>query len=106
MFVVCVTSWVKPDRIEDYKIACEANASATRREPGCLRFDFLQAVDDPTRFFFYEAYLSEADFKAHHGTEHYLKWRETVADWMEKPREGIKYGSLSPEGAEAWRTRC
>lgn len=105
MFVVCVTSRVLPERVEDYIAACEANASATRREPGCLRFDLLRCVDPDTQFFFYEAYLSEEDFHAHHRTEHYLKWRETVAPWMDGPREGVRYHSVSPVEAGDWRTR-
>ena len=101
MFIVCVTSWVQPDRREDYIAACERNAGLTRREPGNLRFDLLCSAEDPNQFFFYEVYRAEEDFKSHHATEHYLQWRDTVTPWMTQPREGIKYNSVSPAGEDA-----
>ena len=41
------------------------NAAATRKEPGCLRFDVLVLANDPNPLFLYEAYESEAAFRAH-----------------------------------------
>ncbi len=102
MFVVCVTSWVKPEHIGDYIRACEANATATRSEPGNLRFDFLRCIEPDNQFFFYEVYQSEADFKFHHQQPHYLAWREAITDWMEKPREGVRYQSLLPTDPQSW----
>ena len=102
MFVVCVTSWVKPEFTMKYIEACEDNASATREEPGCLRFDFLNATDQDNRFFFYEVYRSEEDFNAHHKTEHYLKWKDMVGPWMDQRREGVKYESISPNEETDW----
>lgn len=102
MYVVCVTSRVKPEHAEEYLKACEENARNTRLEPGCLRFDLLRCIDPPNQFFFYEVYRSEADFKAHQQTAHYFAWRDGVADWFEEPRQGVKYNSLSPEGEENW----
>jgi quinol monooxygenase YgiN len=44
----------------------------------------------------YEAYDSLEAAAAHKQTPHYLKWKETVAPWMAKPREGIPYRALAP----------
>ena len=33
-------------------------------------------------------------FAAHQQTEHYQKWKQTVADWMAQPRQGVKHQSL------------
>jgi autoinducer 2-degrading protein len=33
---------------------------------------------------------------AHKNTAHYLKWRDTVADWMAAPRQGLSYRGLFP----------
>ena len=54
----------------------------------------LQGEDDPTRFLLYEAYQSKDDFTEHQQTPHYLKWRETVKDWMAQPRVGVKHYSI------------
>ncbi|MDP8244300.1 MAG: antibiotic biosynthesis monooxygenase [Candidatus Hinthialibacter antarcticus] len=96
MYVVCVTVYVVPGKENEFIEATSLNHKGTRQEPGNLRFDVLQANDDPARFFLYEAYRSEDDFKAHQQTNHYLTWRETVQDWMAKKREGVKHTSLFP----------
>jgi len=39
-------------------------------------------------------------FQSHQKTEHYLKWKETVADWMAQPRQGVKHYSLFPADSD------
>ncbi|HUU59432.1 MAG TPA: putative quinol monooxygenase [Phycisphaerae bacterium] len=94
MYVVAVTVHVKPDCIEPFVEATLDNARNTRREPGNVRFDVLRAEDDPARFLLYEVYRSKDDFTKHQQTEHYLRWKPTVADWMAQPRQGVKHQSL------------
>jgi autoinducer 2-degrading protein len=96
MHVTLVHVHVLPDHVDDFIRASEANHVASVREPGNLRFDVLQSPEDPTRFVLYEAYRSAADAAAHKQTAHYLSWRETVADWMTEPRQGIAYNGLHP----------
>lgn len=96
MQVTIVHVSVKPDHIEDFIEACRLNHEASVQEPGNLRFDVLQSADDPSRFVLYEAYTDTNEAAKHKETEHYLKWRETVADWMAQPREGIPYNGLYP----------
>lgn len=94
MHVVSVTVFVKPDRVDAFIGATLDNARNTRKEPGNVRFDVLQADEDPARFLLYEAYSTKEDFTAHQQTAHYLRWKETVADWMAQPRQGVKHHSL------------
>ena len=54
------------------------------------------AADDPTRFVLYEAYTSAEDAGTHKQTQHYLSWRDTVADMMAEPRHAIKYANIYP----------
>jgi autoinducer 2-degrading protein len=103
MIVTTVTVFVKPDRIAEFIRATEENHEASLREPGNLRFDVLQAKGDPSRFLLIEAYESEEAAAAHKKTPHYLKWRDAVADWMAKPREGVPHEVLRPEKARSWR---
>lgn len=97
MFVVSVTIWVKTEHIAEFISATLENARNSRREPGNLRFDLNQSVEDNSRFHLYEVYHDEEGFKAHQSTEHYVVWRETVAEWMAQPRQGLKYYSLFPD---------
>jgi len=94
MYVVSVTVHVKPDQVDSFIEATLDNARNSRGERGNVRFDVLRCEDDPTRFLLYEAYLSKDDFAKHQQTEHYLRWKETVADWMAQPREGVKHHSI------------
>ena len=94
MYVVCVTIFVKGESVQAFIDATLDNARHTRREPGNARFDVLQAEDDPARFMLYEAYQTKDDFARHQQTAHYLRWKQTVADWMAQPRQGIKHKSV------------
>ncbi len=101
MYVVCVTIQVKPGMTSQFSEATLENARQTRLEPGNLRFDVLQAEEDTNRFFLYEVYRQKDDFAAHHKTEHYLRWRETVVNMMAAPRQGVKHFSIFP-GEDDW----
>lgn len=94
--VTTVMVKVKPEHISEFIEATIANHEASIKEPGNRRFDVLQSSDDPAAFLLYEAYESEEDAAAHKKTDHYLTWRETVADWMAEPRKGIPYKSIKP----------
>jgi autoinducer 2-degrading protein len=91
MYVVCVSVHARAEHREALLAATLDNARATRLEPGNLRFDVLQREDDPDRFFIYEAYRTKEDFPRHQQTSHYLRWRDTVKDWMAEPRLGLRH---------------
>jgi autoinducer 2-degrading protein len=100
MYVVCVTIFVIPEHVDEFIEATMKNAQATRLEAGNIRFDFLQADDDETRFFLYEAYKTPEDFIAHQQTDHYLTWRETVKDWMAQKRIGVRHTNIFPTDSD------
>ena len=102
MIVTPVIVYVKPENIDDFIAATTENHEASIEEPGNMRFDVLQSMTDPARFLLYEAYQSEEAAAAHKKTEHYLKWRRAVADWMAKPREGIPHRVICPKDRSKW----
>ena len=97
MIVNCVSVYVKEKYIGDFIEASTANHLGTVKEPGNLRFDVLQCVDDPSRFLLYEAFESTEAVKAHRETSHYFAWRDKVAPWMAKPREAVSYTVICPK---------
>ncbi len=104
MIVVCVHVHVKPEHVGDFIRATGENHRNTILEPGAMRFDVLQQMDDPERFILYEVYRDEAAVDAHKATAHYAEWRDAVADWMAEPRRGVKHQALYPETEAAWTT--
>ncbi|NJN24915.1 MAG: antibiotic biosynthesis monooxygenase [Cyclobacteriaceae bacterium] len=102
MIVTFVHVWVKPKNIDSFIQATIANHKKSIKEPGNLRFDLSQADDNSSKFVIYEAYISEDAAAAHKETEHYKIWRDTVAEWMYKPRMGEKYTLLAPIGMAVW----
>lgn len=97
MFVTLVHVHVKPEHLDAFLCITRENHENSVQEPGNLRFDVLQLSGDPNRFVLYEAYATEADAARHKETAHYLKWRDTVADWMASPRQGVRYSGLHPQ---------
>jgi autoinducer 2-degrading protein len=104
MHVVCIHVHVKPENRGAFVEASLENARNTVEEPGNLRFDVIQQVDDPNRFLLYEVYRDEAGMKAHKETAHYARWRDAVGPWMAEERRGVRHVSLFPETADKWAT--
>jgi autoinducer 2-degrading protein len=100
MLIVHVHVRVKPESVQAFREATIANARASRKESGIARFDVLQQNDDPTRFLLVEAYRTAEAPGAHKETDHYEKWRDTVAEMMAEPRQSVKFGNIDPADTE------
>lgn len=96
MLIVHVNIQVKPQSVEKFIAATKENAQNSRNEPGIARFDFIQQVDDPTRFMLIEVYRSPEDPGRHKETEHYKQWRDKVENMMEVPRKSKLFSNISP----------
>lgn len=97
MIVACVHVRVKPEHLEDFIEASRQNHLGSVQELGNFRFDICQSQEDPSVFLLYEAYESAEASAAHKITPHYLKWRDTVAEFMAEPRSADKYTILFPD---------
>ena len=97
MLIVNVHVHVKPESVSAFKEASLENARNSVNEPGVARFDVIQQNDDPPRFILVEVYKDQNAAAAHKETSHYKKWRDTVADMMAEPRQGIKYTNIFPD---------
>ena len=96
MIVTIVHVYVKPEFVDAFIAATHHNHEHSVKESGNFRFDILQDAKEKGKFILYEAYNSEAAIAAHKETAHYMKWRDAVAPWMEKPREGVRHQLLFP----------
>ena len=99
LLIVHVHAHVKKGAEEAFRLASLANAAASRREPGVVRFDLLEDRDDPARFLLVEVYEDTAAAAAHKDTPHYAAWRDRVSGLMAEPRRSVKYVNVSPDDA-------
>lgn len=102
MIVTTVKVYVKKEHINEFIEVTIENHRNSVKEKGNMRFDVLQSIEEPGMFTLYEAYESDEAAKAHKETAHYAAWRNTVADWMEKPREGVPHRVIAPEERMKW----
>ena len=93
---VLVYVHVLPESVEAFRAASLANAAASVREPGVVRFDVMQETADPTRFVLIEVYRGQEGAAAHKQTAHYQTWRDTVAPMMAEPRTSKSYATITP----------
>jgi (4S)-4-hydroxy-5-phosphonooxypentane-2,3-dione isomerase len=101
MLIVHVHVQVKPEFVAAFKDATTENARNSIKEPGIARFDVVQQQDDPTRFVLVEVYRTPQAALDHKETDHYERWRDTVAGMMASPRSGVKYSNVFPS-TQAW----
>jgi quinol monooxygenase YgiN len=97
MHIVHVHIHVKPESVPAFIEATLANASNSVQEPGVVRFDVVQQSDAPNHFVLVEVYHTADDQLRHRETQHYLTWRDAVAEMMAEPRTAFKYNNLFPE---------
>ncbi|MBI4553932.1 MAG: antibiotic biosynthesis monooxygenase [Candidatus Latescibacteria bacterium] len=94
MYIIMASIQIKQGYKEPFIAAMLDDArGSVRHEPGCLRFDVIQDGADPQRIWLYEVYTDEAAFQAHLQTPHFIKWRDTVKDWVEERPQGAGAGS-------------
>jgi autoinducer 2-degrading protein len=97
LLIVQVVCRVKAESVDAFREATLANARASVQEAGIARFDVLEDRSDPTRFVLVEVYRTEAAPAAHKETDHYNRWRDTVADMMVEPRTATKFVNVHPD---------
>lgn len=102
MICTIVHVWVKPAFREAFIKASKRNHENSIKEPGNVRFDLMVDAEDENKFVFSEVYKTQEDIDAHKTTEHYLTWRDTVADMMAQPRKGVKHFIVAPLENDLW----
>ncbi len=89
MIATVVMIDVLPECVDAFIEITKYNHENSRKEAANIRFDLLRDNKNPNKFILYEVYEDEAAAARHKETEHYNKWRETVAPMMASPRVGI-----------------
>ena len=104
LFIIHAQLPVQADKVDDFIEAVNLDGvGSTNLEPGCLRFDVYQEIEDPTKLWLYEVYVNPEAFQFHTTTPHIAKWRDTVADWYEGDRPpGVRGKNVWPTDQWNW----
>ncbi len=62
---VIARHFARTDTVDAVRAVLLSLIAPTRAEPGCLKYDLFQNVDDPTDFTFVETFASDAALAAH-----------------------------------------
>ena len=103
MISIFVTIQIKSAFNERFREASLGDAQGSvKDEPGCYRFDILQANTNLNRWYLYEVYSDEAALEAHRNAPHYKKWLETVQDWFDGEPQRIVMTTIFPSD-DGWQ---
>jgi autoinducer 2-degrading protein len=69
--VLQVNIRIKPENVDAFMKHVIANATATRKEPGCRQFEVLVDPADKTKVMLFEVYDDEKAFEAHQQGAHF-----------------------------------
>ncbi|CAD6534030.1 Putative monooxygenase [Paraburkholderia hiiakae] len=88
----------KPEHVSDVEAELLKMVSASRQEPGNLRYDLYRISEGPASFHLFETYDGPAAMDAHRGSAHYQDYRAKVASWLVAPPEVKVLAALEAGG--------
>jgi quinol monooxygenase YgiN len=69
-------------------------ATASRKDPGCARFEVMRSVDRPNHFAIVEVWRTREEYEAHLGLSHTKQLRETIQPGLGSPFDERLYHKL------------
>lgn len=94
MLTVVARYKTRPGAGDEVAAVLSRHVAATRREPGCLGFTVLRALEDRERFVLYERYEDEEAFRAHRSSPHFAELVENTIVPLLSEREFARYEEL------------
>ena len=85
----------KPEHADAVLQVLRGYIEPTRAEDGCLVYDLLHNLADPTEFTFVEEWSGPAALEAHSRSPHLAAGRQKLAGLTERPNEVRKYSRIA-----------
>ena len=102
MYTVVLFTKVLPEHIDDYIKNMRICAEATNKEPGCIRYESMQDVDDPTMMCLFQVFKDEDAYQAHQDAEHHRVWIDVSTSWRDQSgRKRHQLEFITPLSARA-----
>ena len=100
MMIILAKGVVRPDRREAFIAAAREQIVETRKEPGCISYDFFESQTEPNTFVFNERWKSQEAVDAHFQTDHIKKFMSVVPTCVAEPLviEVVEVAKIGPLG--------
>ena len=76
-----------PETVDEVRRILLELIAPSRAEPGCLKYELLQNLDDPTDFTFVETFASDDALKAHAASPYVAGLAPKLKDLVARPAE-------------------
>ena len=94
MVHVIARHWARPDTVNEVRRLLLELIEPTRAEPGCIKYELLQSVEDPSEFTFVEAFVSDAAFAIHASAPYIVALQPRLAPLTARPSEVRRYRAV------------
>ena len=94
MYTLVLFNKVLPGHVTEFIEGMTVCAEATNKEPGCIRYEAMQDVDDPTVICLFQVFEDKAAYDFHQETEHHRVWIELSGAWRDpsaRVRHELRY---------------
>ena len=102
MYTVVGFTKILPAHVDEYIENMRICAEKTNQEPGCIRYEVMQDVDDPAMMCLFQVFTDKAAYQAHQESEHHRVWIELSGAWRDqnaRSRHEMRY--ITPAPAKA-----
>ena len=99
MYTVVSFHKILPEHLDDYIENMKVCAEKSNQELGCVRYEVMQDVSDPTIMCLFQVFKSESAYQAHQEAEHHRVWMELSGGWRDlsvRQRHELRYITPAP----------
>jgi len=94
MYTLILFNKVLPEHVDAFIEGMRVCAEATNQEAGCIRYEAMQDVDDPTVICLFQVFKDEAAYQFHQDAEHHRVWIALSGGWRDpsaRVRHELRY---------------
>jgi len=85
MLLILATGKIRPDKRDAFIAAARAQIVETRKEAGCIAYDFYESQTAPNTFVFNERWKSREAIDAHFQTDHIKTFMGVLPSCVTEP---------------------
>jgi autoinducer 2-degrading protein len=93
---------ILPQHLDDYIANMRICAAKSNQEPGCIRYEVMQDVNDLTMMCLFQVFRDADAYQAHQVAEHHKEWMELSGGWRDQSvRIRHEMGYITPAPTRA-----